>query len=49
VETINAWMIRIFWLAVGRWAGRAGNDERAAAFVETLLERIVASIEQTPA
>jgi hypothetical protein len=49
VETVNAWMVRIFWLGVAKWAAHPGNDARAAVFVEGLLERVVATSEAAAA
>lgn len=46
METINQWMIRIFWLGVARWAATPGNDERAAAFVAQMLDKVVAATEE---
>jgi len=49
METINQWMLRVFWLGVARWAATPGNDERAAVFVAQLLEKVVIASEQTEA
>jgi len=46
METINQWMLRIFWLGVARWAATPGNDDRAAVFVAEMLDRVVAATEE---
>jgi hypothetical protein len=45
METINQWMIRVFWMGFARWAATPGNDERAATFAAYMIENMIAASE----
>lgn len=49
METVQQWLMRVFWMGFARWAATPGNDDRAAAFAAHILEQVVAASEATMA
>ena len=49
METVNGFLIRVFWKAFGIWAGRPGNEDRLAATFENIIESVVAGQEAAAA